>query len=134
MKTMTASTNVANTPKAFPTAFENSRTARDFGKLLALSIAARQLQRRRTFAWWAHLTPQERITTLAIVVGGTVTAFSSLVWAAAASYMAHQRVRMVKLEGIADEHVAEREALMEATADERDVLVSALGKGQDNSR
>jgi hypothetical protein len=112
---------------AFPTAFNGPRSGRDFGRLLALNaFAARQMQRRRFFAWWAHLTPQERITTLAIVVGGHVIAFSSLVWAAAASYIAHQRVRMVKLEGIADEHVAAREAQMETTADTRDVLVSAL--------
>ncbi len=106
---------------------EGHPSARDFGKLLALSaLTLRQMRHQRRFTWWTRLSANERITTIAIVVGGSVMTISSLAWAAAASYIAHQRVRQVKLTGIGDEKVAAQEMLIEAAADNRDTVIASL--------
>ena len=72
-----------------------------------LSKLFQQVVRERQRSNWFHLTAQERLATMALFIGGTTITLSSLAWAAV-SYMQHQRVRIVKLAGIADERVAQR--------------------------
>jgi type II secretory pathway component PulM len=118
------------TPKTIGKAHSSSamspHTVRDLARILGINaVLLRQLNRRRSFTFWSHLTPKERLTSLAIVTGGGVLLVSSVAWAVAVSYMTHQRVRMVKLAGIADEKVAQLATVQDIAATNRDAAIAA---------
>jgi len=114
--------------KAHTASTEATHTLRDVARILGINaVLFRQMNRRRNFTFWSHLAPNERLTTLAIMTGGAVLTISSVAWATAVSYMTHQRVRMVKLVGIADEKSAQLATVRDMAADNRDVIIAARG-------
>ncbi len=107
---------------------EATHTLRNVARILGINaVLLRQLNRRRGFTFWSHLAPNERLTTLVIMTGGAVLTVSSVAWAVALSYMTHQRVRIVKLAGIADEKSAQLATVRDMVADNRDDVILASG-------